>query len=501
MPSTSAAHDLVTRFWSEQGLPQSALDGLRLTGPVRAMPSSFNVTALAQANIALCALSAAQISHLRTSLDRSTAPVTIDSRDAAAEFRVERLALIGGQVGSVWDKLAGQYKARDGWLRPHVNWRHHRLALLDMLGLPEDVSREQLSQKLSECHAIETAERAMTRDVLLTAMRSFEQDATEHGKATASEPPLSITKLCDRPPKPFRTIRNPRRPLQGVRVLDLTRVIAGPTAGRTLAGYGADVLWVTAPHLPTLPDLDCDTSRGKRTIQLDLRHFNPTDRHKFENLVKEADVLIQSYRPGGLTSLGFSPQELVELNPDLVCASLNAWGWSEGAPLRDKKGFDSLVQFACGINEAEGRAWHAFKAGGDGDGGTGEDGDDENEFEPKALPCQALDHGAGYVLAFGVQTALLRRATEGGSFEVTTCLLAMANVLRSLDRTQNPQEAFKVKAETLEELRQRGQTIPFENGFGDKTVETIKHAARIQGLDLDVEFVARSYADSEPRWL
>jgi crotonobetainyl-CoA:carnitine CoA-transferase CaiB-like acyl-CoA transferase len=142
---------------------------------------------------------------------------------------------------------------------------------------------------------------------------------------------------------------------------------------------------VTAPHLPTLPGLDADTSRGKRTTQLDLRRTCPTDRAIFTSLLREADVLLQAYRPGALASLGFSIPELLEINPDLVYATLSAYG--EEGEWSARKGFDSLVQFAVGINEAEGRAYGEFAGKG------------EVEFEPRPMPCQALDHGSGYLLA------------------------------------------------------------------------------------------------------
>lgn len=137
--------------------------------------------------------------------------------------------------------------------------------------------------------------------------------------------------------------------------------------------------------MPSLPPLDADTSRGKRTTQLDLRHSCPSDRSTFISLLESADVLLQSYAPNALASLGFSLAELQRINPDLVYASLNAWG-DEGE-WRDRKGFDSLVQFAVGINEAEGRACGLWQ------------GRAEEEFEPKPLPCQALDHGSGYLTA------------------------------------------------------------------------------------------------------
>lgn len=161
---------------------------------------------------------------------------------------------------------------------------------------------------------------------------------------------------------------------------------------RHYLAYGADVLWITASHLPSLPSFDADTARGKRTTQLDLRVGSP-DREKFVALVRDADVLLQAYRPGGLGSLGFSADELLEINPDLCYATLSAYG--EEGPWAWRKGFDSLVQFAVGINDAEGRAYGEYV------------GRAEEDFEPRKLPCQALDHASGYLLALVLFSAPL----------------------------------------------------------------------------------------------
>ncbi|KAK4051699.1 hypothetical protein OIO90_004649 [Microbotryomycetes sp. JL221] len=489
LPGLTAAQSLLEQLWTRVGLPAQALDSVTLSGPELSMPSSFNVTALAQATIAVCALAASHIDRIRstsTSVDNDTPwrQLKVDSRDASAEFRVERLATIGGRQGQVWDKLAGTYRARaKGWLRPHVNWAHHRLALLDMLGLPQDTMKIQLAKRFLECDAFEISERALSKGLLLTALRSFDEDNSNHGlmskKDSASRGPIRIDKLDNQLPKPFPPLVEKCKPLEGIRVLDMTRVIAGPTAGRTLA--------VTAEHLPALPELDFETSRGKRTIQLDLRPENRTDRVKFEQLVQTADVILQAYRPGALEGLGYGEQQLRQINPDIVYASLNAWG-HEGL-WKHRRGFDSLVQFASGINEAEGQAWKQVEANAD------------NEFEPKALPCQALDHAAGYLLAFGVQTALARRAEQGGSYKVTTSLLDVAYLLRSLGRVEPTQRAFNVEVETLQDLSKRAQTMQFEHGFDHKAIETVRHAAKVDGLDLNVPFVATSYHDAEAVWL
>ena len=272
---------------------------------------------------------------------------------------------------------------------------------------------------------------AASRKMVATALRSFEQwDAHPQGQALAETPPVTVRRVGDAPRRQIGG--KPNRPLDGIRVLDLTRVLAGPICGRTLAGkrgshnmvvtaltcldivaHGADVLWVTSPKLPALPMLDLDTSRGKRTTQLDL---NEVEGHKkLTELLKDADVFLQAYRPGGLASKGFAVDEVAKLRPGIVYASLCAYGW-EG-PWKDRRGvcavhsshygvshscpqFDSLVQTATGFNVAEAEAYASFS----GTSGS-------SPLPPKPFPMQALDHAAGYMLALGIQAALSKTIT------------------------------------------------------------------------------------------
>jgi crotonobetainyl-CoA:carnitine CoA-transferase CaiB-like acyl-CoA transferase len=188
-------------------------------------------------------------------------------------------------------------------------------------------------------------------------------------------------------------------------VLDLTHVIAGPVCGRVLAAHGADVLHVTPPHWPVLLDLVRDTDFGKRQCTAGLGD-------ELRALVAGADVFVQSYRPGSLARKGFGPADLARLRPGIVLVSLTAYGHT--GPWRDRRGFDSLVQMACGI---------AAHAGVD---------------EPRPLPAQALDHGTGWLAAYGVMTALRRRATEGGSWHVRLSLARTAEWLHDLGRQEGP---------------------------------------------------------------
>jgi crotonobetainyl-CoA:carnitine CoA-transferase CaiB-like acyl-CoA transferase len=196
-------------------------------------------------------------------------------------------------------------------------------------------------------------------------------------------------------------------------VLDLSRVIAGPVAGRALAQHGADVLAVSAAHLPNIPILVIDNGRGKRATQLDLR--TDSDRARLRELIRSADVFLHAYRPGALAALGFTSEELQALRPGLVEVSLCAYG--QTGPWATRRGFDSLVQSATGI------AWEEGQAAG--------------STQPGKLPCQALDHATGYLAAFGAMAALYRRATEGGGWGVRVSLAQTGHWLQSLPRLQD----------------------------------------------------------------
>jgi crotonobetainyl-CoA:carnitine CoA-transferase CaiB-like acyl-CoA transferase len=220
-------------------------------------------------------------------------------------------------------------------------------------------------------------------------VRSHE-DWTRHAQAAAvaSQPLVQIERIANGPAKALKH----ERPLGGVRVLDLTRVLAGPTCGKSLAEHGADVLKITAAHLPDSGMADLDTGIGKLSARIDLR----AEPEILKRLVKDADVFIQSYRPGSLAARGFSPEALARLRPGIVCASLSAWGPS--GPWAERRGFDSIVQAVSGIAKAHG-------------------GD-----KPRLLPVSAIDYVSGYLMAFGVSVALARRAREGGSWLVRVAL-------------------------------------------------------------------------------
>ncbi|KAH8929555.1 CoA-transferase family III [Atractiella rhizophila] len=431
-------------------LPPSALSKLSLLRPdIPALRSSFALVQCAQLSISLSALAAAEIYALRTG---KQVEVVVDAEEASNEFKSEKLAIIEGLDTFEMDRLSGLYRTKNGYVRLHTNFPHHRNGLLQILGLPEsaDVKREDVELKVKEVEDEHTwADQVMETGLCATSLRTFEE-WDRHPHCVSSKKlfdelgPIIINKIGSSAPIPFHISSN-ERPLDGIKVLELTRVIAGPVAGRVLAGYGADVLWVTATHLPSQPGLDYDLTRGKRPIRLDLR--SPSARSTFERLLSTADVLLQSYAPKALPSLGYTRETIRKLNPSIIFASLSAWG-DEG-PWNERKGFDSLVQTATGFNKAEAEAF-------------GEEGG-------KAWPVQAIDHASGYFLAAGIQAALLRRAREGGGYDIRCSLLATSHWIRSLGRVDPPSKEqmnhlLKEGGPKMSELRAAdGRKLTFVN--------------------------------------
>ena len=435
--------DALAALWALARLPADALDAVELTGSEPVLPSSFAVGTAAQTSVAAAALAAAELWRLRSGRRQR---VTVAMRDAAIEFRSERYMRADGEAPKeLWDKIAGLYRCGDGrWVRLHTNFPHHRDGMLTLLGC--DYAREAVQRTLDgrQGEAFETA--AAEAGLVATMTRSFaEWDAHGQGKAVASLPIFTIDKIGDAPPQPLPT---GDRPLSGVRVLDLTRVIAGPVCGRTLAAHGADVLWVTGAHLPQMMPLVMDNSRGKLSAYVDLR--DAQGRETLAGLAREADIVVQGYRPGAVSGHGFGPERAAQLRPGIVYVSLSAYG-HEG-PWAKRRGFNSLVQNANGINDAEAQAAGADK--------------------PTPLPCQALDNAAGFLMAFGAMIALARRVTEGGSWHVRVSLAQTGHWFRGLGRVANGLACIDPKPDDV-----RDRLYDSESGFGRLTA--VHHAATL----------------------
>ena len=392
-------------LWTLAGGDPAALERATLTGADPILPTDFKIGTAASAVIAAGALAAAEIWRLRTGRSQS---VAVDLRAAVAAFRSERY-LRADSLPDLHrrDPLFGFYQAGDGrWIQLHSNMPHHRDGALKLLGC--EGTREATAAAVEKWKAGDLEDTFAAAGLPTGMVRSrAEWQSHPQGIAVAELPLLEIVKIGES--KPESAGAGPRA-LSGLRVLDLTRVIAGPVCGRTLASYGADVLLVSAKHLPNLPGLVVDTGFGKLSASLDLRQTG--DAAELRALARGADVFCQSYRPGALARLGLGPEELARLRPGIVYVTLSAF--SHAGPWRERRGFETIIQSVSGM---------AHEQGIEGGGGR-----------PQHLPAQVVDHGTGYLAAFGAQIALARRAREGGSYLVRVSLAQTGKWVDALGR-------------------------------------------------------------------
>ena len=402
--STTTPELALKHIWMTAQCDPTALRSVSLPGTDPGLPSVYRVGALAQATIAASGLAAAEYHRLRTGRRQH---VTVEMRRALASFRSERyLRIDDGPPPALRDPVMGFYATRDGrWIQLHTNFPHHLEGVLKVLGCAND--RAAVAEAIRGWDGATLDQTLADAGLCAALIRTPDEwAALDQAKAIAGLPLFEIERIGDAPVEPPREA-GAERPLAGVRVLDLSRIIAGPVAGRALAQHGAEVLMVNGPHLPNIAPLVIDNGRGKRSAVIDLR--DATGRETLNGLVSDADVFLQAYRPGALTARGFGPEELARVRPGIVYVSVCAYGHT--GPWAGRRGFDSLVQSASGIafTEREAAGWD----------------------EPKHLPCQALDHATGYLAAFGAMAALARRATEGGSWHVRVSLAQTGRWLQS----------------------------------------------------------------------
>lgn len=375
-----------------------------MTGDDPVLPTPFLLGTAGAAVLGAVGVAATDLWRTRGGHDQG---IDIDARRGALALRTVRYAGLETPWSATFpDDLSGFYPCVDGWVQLHCAFPHFHAGVLGELGCPDDPGAAPAVLAGLEAQAVEDRMGEAGLPVFKVrdraAWRSHPQAA-----AVAGLPLMEIIKVGDSAPEP---LPDAARPLTGVRVLDLTRVIAGPAAGRTLAEHGAHVLRISGPHLPAIESLVMDTGHGKRAAHVDLRSDDGTA--ALRGLVRDADVFSQNYRPGSLAARGFGPDTLHGMRPGIVCLSLSAW--SHAGPWADRRGFDTLVQCATGL---------AHEQGGDA---------------PDHLPASALDYLAGYLGAFGVMAALTRRAHEGGSYLVRVSLAQTAHWLDGLGRVDGP---------------------------------------------------------------
>ena len=418
---------LAERLWTALGGQAERLSHLapRSEG---SLPSAFFVTELAAASIASAGLALGEWLEP----EGGTATSMVVDRRLASFWFSSSLRPQGWTVPDLWDAIAGNYRTRDGWIRLHTNAPHHRAAALRVLGVENQ--RDQVASAVAGWAAGEL-ELAIVREGGCAAeMRSWDAwKQHPQGIAVAREPlVLRDIQLVSGPSLDIEIDRE--RPLAGLRVLDLTRVLAGPVATRFLAGFGAEVLRIDPPDWDE-PGVVPEVTLGKHCARLDLRQ--PAGRERFQALLASADVLVHGYRADALERLGFGADVRRTIAPGLVDVSLNAYGWS--GPWCERRGFDSLVQMSSGIAEA-GRVWRG-------------------EEKPVPLPVQALDHATGYLIAAAALRGLAERRRSGRGSRWRLSLARTAQFL--LEAGAAPPNQAELGAETAADLAPGIEATPW----------------------------------------
>ncbi len=388
--------DTLNTIFPIAGWPESRANELDITGgfdPV--LPTPFRMAEASTATLAAVGLAVNDLWELRTGRRQK---IAINTRQATASLRSGTyLKMEDTPVPNGRNVVMGTYPAKHGrWSYIHCNFPNHRAAALKVLGVAED--RDAVTKAIAQWDALELEEAIIAAGGAGGMVRTMAEWAQHpQGMAIAGLPLMEIVKIADSPAEP---LPKGERPLSGVRVLDLTRVIAGPTCARTLAEHGAEVLKITGKHLPSLGRQEYDTGHGKLSAHLDLREAK--DVEILRGLVRKADVFSQGYRPGTLGNRGFTPEALAQLRPGIVVVSLCAF--SHAGPWASRRGFDTVVQTVSGITHRQGEVFPGAVPG------------------PQFYPVSAIDFLTGYLMAFGASVALARRTREGGSWLVRISL-------------------------------------------------------------------------------
>lgn len=373
-----------------QDLPTA--NDVELSGSDPYVDSVFRIGECASAALGVQAALVAEIWRQRTGQRQS---IQLETAAAAlATFSVNYQSQHGYAIPQPEPSypLVQFYPTRDGrQFFLHGAYPLLRNGLLDLLGC--SMETPSIANAVAQWNAFELEDAIAAKGLCGAVARSHEEWLNHpQGKAVAATPLVEIIRIGDAPPQPFTPAP---RPLSGLKVLDLTHVIAGPTCGKTLAEQGATVIHITTPVRPSLPPFDYDTAHGKLSSLLTLT--NAADKATLQGLCRNADVFAESYRPGGLAKLGFSPEAVAELRPGIIYLSVNCYGWA--GPWQYRPGWEQLAQVATGMTFAQG-----------------------TPDNPATQPTYPNDYSTGFLAAAGVLTALIRRAREGGSWMVRVSL-------------------------------------------------------------------------------
>jgi crotonobetainyl-CoA:carnitine CoA-transferase CaiB-like acyl-CoA transferase len=417
---------------SIRGSDLSDVGDVQVTGTDPVFSTQFKVGETCAAVLGGVGTAISDIWELKTGRRQS---VAIDARRAAAALKSTHYMQVPGADGKFADVVNSRHEhmiactqpwpTKDGrWFLPHFGLPNLQARVQKVLGCefhPDAVGKAVAGWDALDLEAAIDEARACGAMV-----RSNEEWlATEHGKVLAAKPIVEIIKIADSDPEPFP--EGPR-PLSGIRALDLTRILAGPIAGRTLAENGADVLMIAAEHLPQIKEHVMDTSHGKRSTFLDLK--DKSGAGKLRELVRDADVFSQGYRPGEMAKMGFASEDLASLRPGIVCLSISCFG-ADG-PFSHRGGWEQVAQTVTGICH---------------------DGGDTNQGRPKLLPAAACDYTTGYLGAYGVLLALARRAREGGSYHVRVSLCQSGMFIHRQGKTTFDKQGMDLSEAELAALR------------------------------------------------
>jgi len=408
-----------------------------------ALKTRFYADEAAAAAIAAGAALAADIWTLRTGERQS---VSVNSREAGAGLvgfmhqkfdDASRAPEMRGQLDAARTAASGFHETRDGrYVFLHPSFPDSTKRLLRVLDCPDEP--EAVKAAVAKWDGIDFENAVASAGACAGLARTPEEwDRSEQGRVLATRPVVEITKIADSPPEAFR--KQGDAPLSGVRVLDLTRVLAGPTCARTLAQFGAEAMVISSPSLPSVPFFVTDTGHGKLAAFIDLT--TQAGRDRLGELVREGDVFSQGYRQGSLERLGFGPIDLARMRPGIICTAINCYG-HEG-PWRARPGWEQLGQTVTGMAVVHG----------------GDEG-------PKLQPGAVTDYTTGFLAAFGTMVALERRALYGGSYLVRVSLAQTATWLMGLGVAD---EERLLNARQPSESEIKAYSMRSETGFGAVT--------------------------------
>jgi crotonobetainyl-CoA:carnitine CoA-transferase CaiB-like acyl-CoA transferase len=401
------AFDSLNRITGLAPMSAPAFEG---ADPVMVTP--FRVAEAAAASLGFGAAVASEIWRLRGGERQG---ISVDLNAAAASLLSFMFLKRNGQGfarPAADAPTVGFYRCQDGrWIHLHGGFPRQWPRMLDLLNA--DDTKAAVTEACARWNSFALEESVAFLNMAGAVARLPEEwKDSAQGRALASVPPIALRKIGDAPPL---RLRDSQHPLDGVRVLDLTRVLAGPTCGRTLASYGAEVLNVRAERLDTIEMYDLDTGQGKRSIFLDL--VKPADAETLRRLVRGAHIFVDSYRPGALARLGFTPASLAHIAHGITYVSVSCYGHQ--GPWTERRGWEQLAQSATGLAQVQGEFTARRKK-------------IKGDAPPELIPAAVCDYVTGYLAAAGAAAALLRRIREGGSWHVQVSLSATAMWLQSL---------------------------------------------------------------------